>query len=1354
MFALTVLFCCMLFGMLAVHYLPVYIIVAFVVGLFLFLFYKSYAKWVRVHERGRNGPTPFETILSSFRVWIGSSAISVMNTCEKLRSTSHRSRTNTAPPYAEGSHLTLMKTSQENHTSTYYSGLCGENLEYKPRNSFTDDLSTDSPHSSMRSHNRSQRPLHQALSGCSGDLSFSPKSSPWGNSVSPKLRSHGSGVKTIQTVGGPLLASTRFNFNKEARMFGDVCSPGFSSRVAHYASEDSKTLTHQKQYSGPGQFPLVRLDHAASRMPILSSRRSQTSVQSRVTVKVAPPMSSDTRFMRKSQIMSDASFDEQHSSKSFLDVLREMSRKRIHAQVNENEDDDIVKRQRKGEGQITLDNGSDVPQVQGDINAVGRRKREESPVQSEASCQPPQRQKRQTHNNEISCSLSSSRKLLKHMKKSTKRKSSTNDWSRSGTPVLGKPPKKSRESLGDATHILKTSETVATTSSSHTPVVSATTTTLSSHEAEDKSNDRSESVKPSEFLPKFAAVLDKRTGPVLNSVAALEAKRAHDRQTRLRSMLAVIAGEDDFLKEPSSDSETIASTAAVTTSLPSMLPPVAAAATGASEMTDNVETSVATSSQIQSLVTDTLTPASGARSPCLPYSVSLTVPNVSPAVPSTSAANVNFGLLGSVTSPPLISLLNKTAPSFTLAVSSPSSAPVSSEQKIQSSTLTSSSGTSLISGKSQSPSSSPCNGSIIPPPSKELTSHGSLSDSNSSGGFSYSSTSTVINVPKPVATEATKSLFSFGSTALTSSVNASANVTSNSVTGSVFEVKSSKVNAGLLCSPAVSAPSGISSPAAVSLFDSAKSNGGPSTSLSSGTLNFGIKPATSTNSPFQFSTATSSSTATSPGGFKFLSTNGMKENAAPTAGDLQPKINLTTSNTAPISTISAITPLSSTSSVTISAPASTSQSVLPFKFGTTPVYAFSNTSTANGPTQSSQGFPGGIFGKSQPETTNGVTQPSQQSPFTFGASSFSQNQSLTGTFTFGASSSPSSGVKTGNIAFGGSGGNVPIQTTQSNNGNLPEQASQPVFGSSENKTGAVFGTPKSTGGVFGSTHSSQPTGGLFGSSVAQSGGIFGSNGSSSGQVQSTGGIFGTGMNQSAQSLLPSSGVFGSTGSQITQPSSGLFGSSGNVSTPSTQSSSGTFGASGSVTTQATSGILGSLGNQSVPAPQPGTGLFGSVGSPSSQMSQPSGGIFGTQLQPNGGIFGSASSLSTQPAGSSTQNMFTFGSTTPITPAQQPATTTSTGTFGTTTPFQFGAPNNNTAVSASQPTGGFSFGSSGVNPSAPAINFTAGTSGNTPFQFGAGSTPVFGSQTTGQGMFSIGSGSTAPRARATRLRRQR
>jgi hypothetical protein len=126
------------------------------------------------------------------------------------------------------------------------------------------------------------------------------------------------------------------------------------------------------------------------------------------------------------------------------------------------------------------------------------------------------------------------------------------------------------------------------------------------------------------------------------------------------------------------------------------------------------------------------------------------------------------------------------------------------------------------------------NGSIISPSSKEQTSHGSVSGrSSGNGGFSSSSTSTVISVLKPVATEDIKSLISFGGTAVTSSVNATshapADVTSDSVTGSVFEVNSSHVNAGLLCSPAVSAPSHVSSPAAVSLFGSAKSDGGPST---------------------------------------------------------------------------------------------------------------------------------------------------------------------------------------------------------------------------------------------------------------------------------------------------------------------------------------------------------------------------------------------------------------------------------------------------------------------------------------------------------------------------------------------
>lgn len=42
---------------------------------------------------------------------------------------------------------------------------------------------------------------------------FSPEGSPWGMSISPKMRPRPAGVKTVQTVAGPLLASTRYNID-------------------------------------------------------------------------------------------------------------------------------------------------------------------------------------------------------------------------------------------------------------------------------------------------------------------------------------------------------------------------------------------------------------------------------------------------------------------------------------------------------------------------------------------------------------------------------------------------------------------------------------------------------------------------------------------------------------------------------------------------------------------------------------------------------------------------------------------------------------------------------------------------------------------------------------------------------------------------------------------------------------------------------------------------------------------------------------------------------------------------------------------------------------------------------------
>lgn len=540
-----------------------------------------------------------------------------------------------------------------------------------------------------------------------------------------------------------------------------------------------------------------------------------------------------------------------------------------------------------------------------------------------------------------------------------------------------------------------------------------------------------------------------------------------------------------------------------------------------------------------------------------------------------------------------------------------------------------------------------CNGSSTHASSKEQAGNASASESSnvSGGGFSSSSVSTVINVLKPLVTETTKSLFSFGNTAVSPSVNATTGIattrTSNSALKPEFTVNHTQAAVGLYGSPTAAANGSGSTE--VTLFGSAKSDYKPSMTLPSGTQSFRMKPVTSSSVPFQ-SNATSNSIATnSVGGFKFDFTKGKKENEVASTTVFQ-TVNLMASTTAPITTTSAITSIPTTTSVTISAP-STSQSESPLKFGTpvsTPMFNFSGTSTANGPTQSTGGFPGVVFGNSQPKT-DGVTEKSQKSPFTFGAVSSSQSQSLTGTVTFG-SSSTLSGVKSGSFVFGGSGqptsgvfgsgGNTPGQAPQSGGGNMPDQASQPVFGGGGNKTdqsqpgSGIFGAVQSSNRVFGGTQVSQPAGGLFGRSVTQS--------------------------------------------------SGIFGSSINMSTPSMQPSGGMFGSSGTLSVQSS---------------QPSAGLFGS---PSPQTSQPSGAVLRTPTQPGDGIFGCGSNVTTQPAGGafggggSTQPVFGFGSTSPATPAQETATGGSTGLFGATTPFQFGAGSSSAAALATQPTGMFHF----------------------------------------------------------------
>lgn len=209
---------CILCGMLAVYYISVYVIVSVIVALPLVLYLESKANRSKIHVRGITSPTTFQKLLIYFRLWSHSALIWVKKTCQLLRPASQRSGTSEMSVYAEESNLTLMETPQGNDTSRHDSGLYGGNFEYRRRSNFSPDTSCDSVHSSTRFYSRSQRSLHRTPSRSYGDTGFLSKDSLWGKSVSPKLRSHATGVKTVQTVAGPLLASTRFNISNNIRL--------------------------------------------------------------------------------------------------------------------------------------------------------------------------------------------------------------------------------------------------------------------------------------------------------------------------------------------------------------------------------------------------------------------------------------------------------------------------------------------------------------------------------------------------------------------------------------------------------------------------------------------------------------------------------------------------------------------------------------------------------------------------------------------------------------------------------------------------------------------------------------------------------------------------------------------------------------------------------------------------------------------------------------------------------------------------------------------------------------------------------------------------------------------------------
>ncbi|XP_018344136.1 PREDICTED: mucin-4-like isoform X2 [Trachymyrmex septentrionalis] len=287
-------------------------------------------------KRGESSP-----LTSSLSSSSSSSKFGLIDQLSPIPCVSYRTRVNDmlgmdnrlyhAGDYDYTPHQQQQSTYGSKHTSTPV--LKPGSREENPRNGDVNLISQSREISSKKT-----LPLYaqnHSLSRGENITQFSPEGSPWGMSISPKM--HPRWVKTVQTVAGPLLASTRYNI--DPKVYTDVSSPGLTTRLTKYATEAKNKLTHQSQY-GTGQFPKVNLH--ANPIPLLNAKL--TKMRMPVTVRVAPPDITKYSPPEKQKILSNICHMENRSPTSVVQVLREISLKR-HAST-EDVSIDVAKKQR------------------------------------------------------------------------------------------------------------------------------------------------------------------------------------------------------------------------------------------------------------------------------------------------------------------------------------------------------------------------------------------------------------------------------------------------------------------------------------------------------------------------------------------------------------------------------------------------------------------------------------------------------------------------------------------------------------------------------------------------------------------------------------------------------------------------------------------------------------------------------------------------------------------------------------------------------------------------------------------------------------------------------------------------
>ncbi|XP_020288766.1 uncharacterized protein LOC109857140 isoform X2 [Pseudomyrmex gracilis] len=167
---------------------------------------------------------------------------------------------------------------------------------------------------------------------------FSLEGSPWSTNSGSKTRPRPGGVKTVQTVAGPLLASTRYNI--DPKVYTDVSSPGLTTRLTKYATDAKSKLNYQSQY-GTGQFPKVNLQ--ANPIPLLNPKMGK--IRMPVTVRVAPPDLAKYSSPERQKILTNICHIENKSPTSVVQVLKEISLKRTWTST-EDVSFDVAKKQK------------------------------------------------------------------------------------------------------------------------------------------------------------------------------------------------------------------------------------------------------------------------------------------------------------------------------------------------------------------------------------------------------------------------------------------------------------------------------------------------------------------------------------------------------------------------------------------------------------------------------------------------------------------------------------------------------------------------------------------------------------------------------------------------------------------------------------------------------------------------------------------------------------------------------------------------------------------------------------------------------------------------------------------------